>query len=99
MYYYYVEIEYVATNFSPARTDLALKLLTLSCLGAPLVRHLAVAIHISPSNGPIEMILSANLVVSVLAMHCEPSIISIGPLLIKLLYLYVKGWLACWRDE
>ncbi len=27
MYYYYVEIEYVATSFSPARTDLALKLL------------------------------------------------------------------------
>jgi hypothetical protein len=29
MYYSYVEIEYVATSFSPARTDLALKLLTL----------------------------------------------------------------------
>jgi hypothetical protein len=28
MYYYYVEIEYVATSFSPARMDLALKLLT-----------------------------------------------------------------------
>jgi hypothetical protein len=28
MYYFYVEIEYVATSFSPARTDLALKLLT-----------------------------------------------------------------------
>jgi hypothetical protein len=28
MYYSYVEIEYVATSFSPARTDLALKLLT-----------------------------------------------------------------------
>jgi hypothetical protein len=28
MYYFYVEIEYVATNFSPARTDLAVKLLT-----------------------------------------------------------------------
>ncbi len=27
MYYYYVEIECVATSFSPARTDLALKLL------------------------------------------------------------------------
>jgi hypothetical protein len=30
MYYSYVEIEYVATSFSPARTDLALKLLMLS---------------------------------------------------------------------
>jgi hypothetical protein len=27
MYYSYVEIEYVATSFSPARTDLALMLL------------------------------------------------------------------------
>jgi hypothetical protein len=29
MYYSYVEIEYVATSFSPARMDLALKLLTM----------------------------------------------------------------------
>ncbi len=29
MYYSYVKIEYVATSFSPARTDLALKLLTV----------------------------------------------------------------------
>jgi hypothetical protein len=28
MYYSYIEIEYVATNFSPTRTDLALTLLT-----------------------------------------------------------------------
>jgi hypothetical protein len=28
MYYSYVEIEYLAMSFSPARTDLALKLLT-----------------------------------------------------------------------
>ncbi len=27
MYYFYVEIEYIATKFSPARTDLAVKLL------------------------------------------------------------------------
>jgi hypothetical protein len=27
MYYSYVEIEYIATSFSPARTDIALKLL------------------------------------------------------------------------
>ncbi len=27
MYYSYVEIEYIATSFSPARTDLALELL------------------------------------------------------------------------
>ncbi len=30
MYYSYVEIEYVATSFSSARTDLALKLLSNS---------------------------------------------------------------------
>jgi hypothetical protein len=30
MYYSYVEIEYIATNFSPARTDLALKLLRMN---------------------------------------------------------------------
>jgi hypothetical protein len=30
MYYSYVEIEYVATSFSPARTDLALKLLSVN---------------------------------------------------------------------
>ncbi len=29
MYYSYVEIDYVATSFSPARTDLAVKLLSL----------------------------------------------------------------------
>jgi hypothetical protein len=29
MYYSYLEIEYVATSFSPARTDLALKLLNI----------------------------------------------------------------------
>jgi hypothetical protein len=29
MYYSYIKIEYVATSFSPARTDLALKLLKL----------------------------------------------------------------------
>ncbi len=30
MYYSYVEIKYVATRFSPARMDLALKLLTIT---------------------------------------------------------------------
>jgi hypothetical protein len=49
-------------------------LLTLSCLGAPLVHHLAVAIHISPNNGPIEMIPTAKLVVGVLAFYFACSI-------------------------
>ncbi len=30
MYYSYIEIEYIATSFSPTRTDLALKLLNLA---------------------------------------------------------------------
>jgi hypothetical protein len=37
MYYSYIEIEYVATSFSPVRTDLALKLLTV-LLSDPLSR-------------------------------------------------------------
>jgi hypothetical protein len=32
MYYSFIEIEYVAASFSPARTDLALKLLTAEIL-------------------------------------------------------------------
>jgi hypothetical protein len=35
MYYSYIEIEYVATSFSPARTDLAVKLL-IECVHAAL---------------------------------------------------------------
>jgi hypothetical protein len=45
-------------------------LLTLSCLVPPLYRQLALAIHISPNNGPSEMIPSAKLVVDVLAIFC-----------------------------
>ncbi len=37
MYYSYVEIEYVATSFSPARMDLAVKL--LSQRGAELLKY------------------------------------------------------------
>ena len=36
MYYSYVEIEYVATSFSPARTDLAVKLLNRAWLPSSL---------------------------------------------------------------
>jgi hypothetical protein len=35
MYYSYVEFEYVARSFSPARTDLALKLLTIETTDSP----------------------------------------------------------------
>jgi hypothetical protein len=40
MYYSYVEIEYVAMSFSPARTDLALKLLTNDLILAAGATHL-----------------------------------------------------------
>jgi hypothetical protein len=33
MYYSYVEIEYIATSFSPARTNLALKLISVFVMG------------------------------------------------------------------
>jgi hypothetical protein len=44
-------------------------LLTLSRLRPPLDRHMALAIHISPNNGPMDMIPSAKLAVDVLAVH------------------------------
>jgi hypothetical protein len=47
-----------------------LKRLTLSRLGGRLGGILSLAIHISPNNGPIEMIPSGKLVVDVLAIHC-----------------------------
>jgi hypothetical protein len=40
MYYSYVEIEYVATSFSPARMDSALKLLSAH-LACALLTHFA----------------------------------------------------------
>ncbi len=50
MYYSYVEIEYVATSFSPARTDLALKLLILD--------HVATAyLYLGINTGEKVMIL------------------------------------------
>jgi hypothetical protein len=43
MYYSYIEIEYVATSFSPAITDLALKLLSPASASASnfVSRHLS----------------------------------------------------------
>jgi hypothetical protein len=46
MYHSYVEIEYVATSFSPARTDLALKLLSTVCLLRALFEDLGCAIEL-----------------------------------------------------
>ncbi len=45
MYYSYVEIEYVATSFSPTRTDLALKLLSY-------LVHDALSTHPTDSHCP-----------------------------------------------
>ncbi len=44
--------------------------LTLSRLGALLVRFLSLAIHIPHNNGAINTIQSGKVVVNVLAMHC-----------------------------
>jgi hypothetical protein len=41
MYYSYVEIEFVATSFSPARTDLALKLLSCKRCNMMVIKSLA----------------------------------------------------------
>jgi hypothetical protein len=46
-----------------------------------LYRHLALAIHISPNNGPIEMIPSAKLVVDVLAVHSTLQIMTMEQVL------------------
>jgi hypothetical protein len=54
MYYSYVEIEYVATSFSLARTDLALKLLTtqISELKKEVSQVKASATSIIPAPAP-----------------------------------------------
>ncbi len=50
MYYSYVEIEYVAMSFSPAKTDLALKLLRF---GGPAGNPLPLKMGAGPSKrGP-----------------------------------------------
>jgi hypothetical protein len=59
-------------------------LLTLSCLGALLVRFFALLEHISPDNGLIEMIQLGKVFIDVLAMRCACSIMQIGPLVAKL---------------
>jgi hypothetical protein len=46
------------------------KYLTLSRLGAHLVRILSLAIHISPNNGTINTIQFGKVVVNVLTIHC-----------------------------
>jgi hypothetical protein len=58
--------------------------LTLSCLGARLVRFFALPEHISPDNGLIGMIQLGKVFVDMLAMRFACSIMQIGPLVAKL---------------
>jgi hypothetical protein len=67
-------------GMTPVSIDQLRATLTLSCPGTHLVHVLAVAIHISPNNGPIEMILIGKLIYYVLTIHFACSIIKIGPL-------------------
>ncbi len=60
------------------------KEVTLSRLGAPLVRLLESSVHKSANRGPINMILSAKWVCYVLPIHIACSIMQIGPLVPKL---------------
>jgi hypothetical protein len=61
MYCSYVESEYVAMSFSPARTDLALKLLKFCLLlsfgsfGAPFTSGLIMSIKQATYAGPIAV--------------------------------------------
>ena len=62
--------------------------LTLSRLGPRLDRVLSLAIHISPTNGPIDMVSVAKLIYYVLPIHFACSIIQIGLLVAKLQQVY-----------
>ena len=58
--------------------------LTLSRLGASLVRHLAFSVHKSAYSGPINMIPSAKWVCYILPIHVACSIMQIRPLVPKI---------------
>ena len=64
------------------------QILTLSCLGWRLGGVLSLDIHISPTNGPIDMVSIAKLVYYVLPIHFACSIIQIGLLVAKLQQVY-----------
>ena len=65
--------------------------LTLSCLGPRLDRVLSLAIHISPNNGPINMVSVAKLIYYVPPLHIACLIIQIGPLVAKLQHVTGMG--------
>ncbi len=50
MYYSYVEIEYVDMSFSPARTDLALKMLCVFPPSYEVRRHMSAPLHCYTAN-------------------------------------------------
>ncbi len=60
MYYSYVEIDYVATSFSPARTDLVLKLLRIVAHTTPC--SLASGVYIIPGMIYSAFILRTSIV-------------------------------------
>ena len=66
--------------FVPAGMLIGAELLTLSRLGARLVRILESSAHNSPNNGPIEIIPNDKLMYYVLPIHVACLIIKIGPL-------------------
>jgi hypothetical protein len=70
--------------FCSRQNDLGVNLLTLSPLGAPLVRLLESSVHKSAYSGPINMIPSAKWVCYVLPIHVACSIMQIGPLVPKI---------------
>jgi hypothetical protein len=72
-------LQYFVDIFCPST-----KYLTLSRLGPCLDHVLSLATHISPNNGPINMVLLAKLIHYVLPLHIACLIIQIGPLVAKL---------------
>jgi hypothetical protein len=68
--------------------------LTLSCLGALLVRFLCLVCITQPvCSGPIKMVSVAKRINYVLPIHFACSIVPIGPLVAKLQQVYgLRGW-------
>jgi hypothetical protein len=67
MYYSYVEIEYVATSFSPARTDLAVKLLT------PVTIMVADRIGAVRSRKLLKVLLDSGSTTTLINKKCLPN--------------------------
>ena len=81
MHHIYVLL--VSMSFSRPRLFIE-AILTLSRLGARLVRVLESSVHKSAYSGPINMIPSLKWICYVLPIHVACSIMQIGPLVPKL---------------